>query len=256
MVANIKFKFSIKDDCKKINHFVSPGKGDWDWSKYIFHFHPKLKIKLKNIKDKKERKKIIKDYVESWFKEKENLKKFEEKKEEIEKHWKKIHTKFINSTLNILKLKRVKRRNFTCIISINPICPKDLKKNTFSIFYDYGIKDILVIIAHEIFHFYYFDKWEETFPNSNKKTFDGPHIIWYLSEILDPLILNTPKIQKILKRKAPNYKEYEKFKIKGKSLIEYFEYLYEDFDKNKDFGEFLKIAYKEIKKYEKDIQKV
>ena len=71
-----------------------------------------------------------------------------------------------------------------------------------------------------------------------------------------PLILNTPKIQKILKRKAPNYKEYEKFKIKGKSLIEYFEYLYEDFDKNKDFGEFLKIAYKEIKKYEKDIQKV
>ncbi len=254
-MATINFKICpIKEEIKQISHFLIPDEEDWDWREHIYSFHPKLKTQIKNEKNKIKIKQIIEDYVKSWFKKKKNINKIEKRKEEIKQEWEKIHNKFIYELLKILNVNKKKDEKYiTSFISINPICPRNLEKVSFNVFFNYGIKETLVIIAHEITHFYYFDKWKETFPNSDKDTFEGPHIIWHLSEILAPVILAQPKIQKLLNKLDYGYSEYGKIKIGDKNIIEHFDELYKKFNKNKDFGDFLKLAYKEVLKYEKEL---
>jgi hypothetical protein len=84
------------------------------------------------------------------------------------------------------------------------------------------------------------------------KKFESPYIEWHLSEILAPAILNDPKIQKILRKKAAFYKEHQILIIRQKKVPKYFELLYKEYrNKKYTFGAFLKKAYSEIKKNEK-----
>lgn len=252
MIPQIKFILSPEYDKRKIFCFVSPKKGDWDWSEKIFAFHPELKKRLKNISEA-ERKKEIERYIEELLKEKSYAKILEKKKEKIEEEWKKIHEKFIGALFEILNLKETKINKITCSISLNPICPRELDENFFSVFYGYDMKTIKVIIAHEIIHFYYFEKWRQTFEDFNPKNFEGPHLIWHLSEILAPIIIANSKIQKLLNELDKGYPEHGKIDVGGKNIIEHFDSLYEKFDKKRDFGEFLKEAYAEIKKYRNEL---
>lgn len=256
MIPKIKFIQNIQYDMDYISHFVSPHKGDWDWSDKIFYFHPGLKNRLKSVKDNKKRDKIVKNYVEEWFKNPKNFLELEKRKKEIQEKWIKIHDKFISCLLNIFNLRNHNIKDITCSVSINPINPRELNTNFFSVFYKYNINSILVIIAHEITHFFYFDKWKKAFPNSDPKTFEGPHIIWHLSEIIAPIILAEPEIQKLLKKIDTGYIEHGKIRIGDKNIIEHFDFLYKNFDKKKDFSEFLKEAYKEIMKYEKELNEL
>lgn len=256
LIPKIKFTYSQKFDVDYITRFVSPKKGDWNWSEKIFYFHPRLKKELKNVKDIKKRRKIVRDYVKDWFNKKENILRLEKKKREIEDEWIKIHGKFIKNLLKILDLTKHNVNEITCLVSINPINPRELDTNLFSVFYNYEIDFIKVIIAHEITHFFYFEKWMQVFSDSDSKTFEGPHVIWHLSEIMAPIILANPKVQSILNKLDTGYEEHGRIKIGDKNIIEHFDILYKNFDKNKDFGEFLKKAYEEIKKYKKELDQV
>jgi len=111
---------------------------------------------------------------------------------------------------------------------------------------------------HEILHFLYFKKWKEVFPKAERRTFDSPHLVWRLSEILDPIILNNyPKIQKLTKLKHQTYKEFQKAKIGNEKLVPHFEVLYrKHLQSKKPFEVFLKIAWKEAKKHHKKISAI
>ena len=71
-----------------------------------------------------------------------------------------------------------------------------------------------------------------------------------------PIIIANPKIQRLLKKLDTGYVEHGKIKIGNKNIIEHFDELYKQFDKTKDFGEFLQLAYKEIKKYKRELDKL
>lgn len=253
-MLKVNFKTSEKYDIEIMKRYALPGRGDWNWSDHVFLFHPKLRQKLKNIKLRKEKERVIERYVREFYdREIFNLNK---KKEYFKREWKKINNQYEKALCELMEINPVAIKiEATCIISICPICPRDLKKKTFSVFYKQKIKQARLTIAHEILHFYYFYKWKKIFQKNNEKNFDGPHIIWHLSEILAPVILNTKRIQKLLREKARGYKEHEAFKIKGKNSIAHFKELYSKYGKE-GFSEFLKKAYMEIKKYKKEIQKI
>lgn len=248
-MLKINFRISREYDQNIMKRFLLPGKGDWDWSSYVFYFHKSLKTHLKN-KSKKEKKNEIKKYVEKFYIKK--LKQLETRKKILNERWKKLNKEFEEILCSLLEIDP-KEVNFkiTCFISICPISPRDLKKKNFSIFYKQKWSDARLTIAHEVLHFYYFYKWKKVFPTHSKKYFDGPHIIWHLSEILAVVLLNTKKLQKMIRKKASPYEEYKKLKIKGKPLIEHFGELYKHHQGN--FSNFLKKAYKEILKYRKEI---
>lgn len=219
----------------------------WGWGKYIIKKHPKIK-KVFSFKTEAEQVKFLRNYIVEF--KKENQKLIEKNKIKYQKNWQKIEKEFFITLSEILEAKWPQNRKvIKAMMSINPICPRFLKSWSFSIFYNYKkISDAMEVIMHECCHFLYFEKWKEIFPKTDTKKFETPYLEWHLSEILAPIILNDPRIQKLLKHKADFYEEYQKLKIENKAAPEYFNNLYNNTIKDKSFTDFLKKAYKEIKK--------
>lgn len=253
MIPKVKFEVApLEHYIKHVCHFLNPGRGDWDWSNIILKNYPKLKEKLRKIKAKKQRNKTTYNF----FREMEKNKKLEfiKNKKKFKKEWGKINDKVMRTLSVIVETKWPKNSvEITCFLTLNPICPRDIKKRTFDLFYKSNIWKMKAISLHEILHFIYFEKWKQIFPKTKEREFEAPHLIWFLSEMVPPSIQKDRKIQKIFKHKPLVYKELEKCKINGKPLLKHIQEFY---DKRKDFADFLKQSWKFVKKHEKEIKKL
>jgi len=242
----IKFNFSlapIEYDSKQIHHFLNPDEEDWDWSKYIKNCYPKL-----NKGDSKQK---IHEFVIG-FGEK-HKKDLQNKLKNYKKEFEKIAYKIVSEFKKILELDAIKLNKTNILISLSPINPYDLEKKEFSVYWNFLIKDMIAISIHELFHLLYFEKWKEIFPKTEIKDFKPPSLIWHLSELIVPIILNDKKIQEIFEYNHRSYEEYNKLKINNESINEIILNLYKN---RKDFSSFIKEAYKIMIAHEKEIQRV
>jgi len=242
-MIRVNFKnITMGDEVENLYNFIFDC---GDWKKYVFKKHPSLKKAL-GFRAKKDRLNFIKKYISVyWLK---NKKVIARNRETYEKNWRKVEKNVFAEMENIMRTKFPKNRNITAYISINPICPRFLNEWIFNMFYKFSSRRAREIIIHECLHFLYFKKWQEMFPEAKKKTFDSPHIIWHLSELAAPIILNDPKMQKYLQLKAGFYGEHERVKIGGKTAPEFFNSIYK---KSANFEDFIKTAYRAIKKEKK-----
>lgn len=222
----------------------------WGWEKRILNKHPKLKA-IYSYKTKKERELFLKSYIMSFRKEKSN--EISRQVRTYKKEWQRVEKKYFAILAEILETSWPKKRKKSlALISINPICPRFIDDWSFSIFYDQDLKTMLETVMHETCHFLYFKKWKEVFLNAKDKTFESPYLEWHLSEILAPVILQDPRIQKLLHKKPRFYNEHNRIKIGNKSVPTFFTDLYNSHLKqNTDFANFLKEAYRVIKKNRK-----
>jgi len=236
-IPKVKFELSnINFDIRMIKYFI----GSEYWRYFVFKHHPKIK-----------KEKII-GYVKNYWNE--NRTEIIKKKEIFQREWNKINDKYIIILSKVLETDWP-NKSITALVSVNPICPRFLKNWSFSIFYLKKSKSMRETVAHELLHFLYFKKWKEIFPKSKERSFDAPYLEWKLSEILAPAILNNSKIQKIIRFKATGYGIYNKTKIGNISINNHFNLLYkESLNKGESFEEFIKKAYKEIKKYKNVIK--
>jgi len=233
----------IEYDVNQLHRFLNPDEEDWDWSGYIKGIYSKL--------NKEDTKKQIRFFLTKFKKDKElELKK---KKEAYKKEFEKIYEKIILKFKEILELKDIKIGKINILISLCPINPYDLKKKEFSVYWGFQIRDIIAISIHEILHFIYYEKWKEIFPNTTIKDFEPPSLIWHLSELVVPAILNDKKIQNIFKYNHKTYDEYNKLRINGKNINKILLNLYEN---RKNFSSFIKRAYDFILKHKKEIQEI
>lgn len=104
---------------------------------------------------------------------------------------------------------------------------------------------------HEILHFIWFEKWKEVFPKYDKKEFEGPHLIWKLSEIVPLAVLSDERMQKIFKHKPSVYREWWTRRIKGKPLLDCIQEIY---DNKTSFADFMKKSWAFIETHEKDLK--
>ncbi len=250
MLPKVKFKVApFEHYINSINYFLSPKK-DWDKSYKILNLYPKLKKKLKGIVDKEKRTKITKEF----FKElqEKDKKEFEIAKKHFQKEWNKINNKVMIALSEILEIKWPKNTmKIIAFVNPNPICPRNIKKRTYDIYYKSKImKDISL---HEILHFIYFEKWKQVFPKTKEKEFDMPYLVWSLSEMVPAVILKDERIQKIFKHKPLVYQEYINFKIKNKPLLKHLQGFY---NKRKNFEDFLKQSWRFVNKYKKEIKSI
>ncbi len=219
----------------------------WGWGKYIIKKHPKIK-KVFSFKTETGQVKFLEDYIVKF--KKENQKLIEKNKTKYQTEWQKIEKDFFIILSEIIQTDWPKNRKIIkAMVSVNPICPRFLNDWSFFIFYNYKkISHAMEVIMHESCHFLYFEKWKKLYPKMDSKKFESPHLEWHLSEILAPIILNDPRIQKLLKRKADFYEEHEKLKIGDRTVPKYFNDLYKKNSLDKNFDELLKGSYKVIKK--------
>lgn len=233
----------LKNEVSYIYYFLFHN--NWGWNNYILKKHPRLKSIYK-FEFKKERMQFLEVYIKNFNKA--NKAKIKNNSLKIQKNWKKIENEFLRVLEEIINTKFPAKRNPIAFISLNPICPRSIKDWTFTLYFNFKMGHAMEVIMHEITHFLYFKKWEELYPKMHKKKFDYPYIEWHLSEIMAPIILNDKRIQKLLKRKAGFYEEHSGLKIKNKNVPKFFSELYQKSRKeNKNFDEFIKSAYKEIK---------
>ena len=112
-------------------------------------------------------------------------------------------------------------------VSSLPVFPRFLDTFSFCL----GYKDVSTLIeisAHEILHFLWFKKWAEVFPDMGPDTYQSPHLVWRLSEIMDPIILQChPQIQRCIKPKKWGYSSFAQITIGEVSMTEFFRDLYE-----------------------------
>ena len=242
----ISFNFklaSIEYDGKQIHHFLNPDEEDWDWSRYIKDCYPEL-----NKGDSKQK---AYEFV-SRFREK-HKKELQNKLTDYKIEFEKTIDKIVSEFRKILELDIIKISKINILISLSPINPYDLEGKEFSVYWNFPIKDMIAISIHEILHFLYFEKWEEIFPETKIKDFEPPSLIWHLSELIVPVVLNDKKIQKIFEYDHRTYEEYNKLKINNKSINEVVLDLYKN---RKNFSSFVKKSYNLIITHEKEIQEI
>jgi len=250
-----KVEFSVAPLDKifsEIHHFLNPAKGDWDWSGAIYWGYPKLKSKLQNVKDKKKRKEIEYRFFTEVFK-RERIE-LEKKQKIFQREWNKINDKVMLVLSEIIEQEWFERdRKIFARVSLNPICSRWIKSRIFDVYYKDSPRRMKSTAIHEILHFIYFEKWRTLFPNTKEKEFDGPHLVWQLSEMVPGIILNDKRVQNIFKYKFNSYKEYKNFKLNGKPLLSYLQDFY---DNRKNFADFLKKSWKFVKQHEKEINSI
>ena len=233
-----------------IHNFLNSKSGEWDWSKFVYLEYPKLKEKLKNVKSKRERKKI--EY--SFFKDLllKNEKHLFTKAKIFQKEWDKINDPVMITLSKVVEKEWPKKDiQVLALLSLNPICPRDIKKRSFEIFYKQTVEEMKATVIHELFHFIYFEKWKEVFPKTKESEINSPHLVWKLSEIVTGVVLNDKTIQKVFTHKFKTYNEFENQRINKRLLLSYMEEFY---DRRKSFKDFLINSHNFIKKNKEELK--
>lgn len=207
---------------------------DHSWSKMITDKYPGF-LKIKEIKSEAERKVAIKDEL---------VKSRGELKEKLDKSLELIKSTWLGVERDIFKaLSEITQeewpeKEIIGYISLNPICPRYLDSWSFSITFDHKTPNIT--IAHEISHFLFFKKFKIIFPEIGKDKYESPHKEWILSEMVAVIILNDPRMVKIIGSGSGFYDNHRKLKVNGEFLTGIIQDLYNEFVlKQNNFSEFV-----------------
>ena len=116
----------------------------------------------------------------------------------FQKIWDKKNDKFMAALSKVLDVKAPENRIIGAQVSVNPGGPYDRNRWAFSLHYYLPDKVVIRVCSHEITHMFYFKKLIEEFPKINTKKFSRPAREWKLSEVLAPIIMNDPRMVKII----------------------------------------------------------
>jgi hypothetical protein len=149
-------------------------------------------------------------------------------KDMIQNDWSTVSDEFLETLAEHFQTEWPRDKStITGYISILPVFPRFLDKYSFCV--GYRVKTALAreIIAHEIFHFLWFKKWKEVFPEIPEDQYESPHLTWRLSEIMDLGILQChPEMKSLIRSTGWGYDSLKALKIGDIGVIEYFVKVY------------------------------
>lgn len=240
---------SIQKEAEILTMFLCSTHG-FDRGNYIFNRHPELKIRLGESKNSEETYKICYQYAKE-FRHK-HAREFARAVKQNEETWKPIEKDYLQALSEHFEItfpsnKKVLR----AYVSMVPIYPRWLDEWSFNVSY-FAPGRVKEIACHEIQHFLYFKKWMEVFPKTKRKELDNPHLVWRLSELVDPVILNEhPYFKTLFDRKQLTYKHFQSIRISGRQPMTHLSVMYRRHLRLKEpFTEFLKKIWKFAKENE------
>ncbi|MFQ6704385.1 MAG: hypothetical protein ACLRFP_04880 [Alphaproteobacteria bacterium] len=137
------------------------------------------------------------------------------------------------------------------LVGLNPICPRDLSDNSFSVYYYFDPNYAVAVALHEITHFVWFNAWQKHF-HDDEEEYNFPHLKWLLSELVVETIIRNSEIAKLIS--PPQYIAYDYFyrmDIDGKPI---FDTLHDMHTNRKSFTDFMETAYDWIRKNEPELR--
>jgi len=206
---SINIKINKNLDKQICRNFIDAKIGDFDFGKErIIDLHPELN--KAHSKDKKERSKIINNYIDIHYKN--NRQEIVEAKKFINTVWQEIENDYFKEVEKLFNNKvYLKNKKFTAFISIFSCSPL-IESQGWQIYYKIKSKsEIKRIFAHKILHFFYYSYVKN---NKSVKSYynnldQEEH--WTKAELFNVVILNQSDFQKIIGRKEKGYDIHKKY---------------------------------------------
>ena len=127
-------------------------------------------------------------------------KKYEQNNEKIKSEikryndiWEKYNDKYFSMLSNYFNIDWPEIDTINCTVGLIPVFPRYLDSFSFSL--STGIADwkLIETSAHETLHFIWFEKWKQIHPETPRKEYDSPYLVWQYSEMVtDPILNNKP----------------------------------------------------------------
>ena len=106
-------------------------------------------------------------------------------------HYNDSYFKILSSYLNVEWPNDLKEINAT--VGLIPVFPRYLDDFSFSIGTGVDDSKLLEVCAHETLHFLWFEKWKQIHPETPRREYDSPYLVWQYSEMVtDPILNNKP----------------------------------------------------------------
>lgn len=244
--TKLQVRFSVAPIRKEVDillYFCFPDDPAWNWTSAIWKAHPELQQQLKG-KTAHNARAVITRYVRAYH---------EAHRSELaalvvryQCEWDALNDRYLALLVTHMETAFPERRKtMNAYVSLVPIFPRNLDAWSFHVGID--PKQVVTIAFHEILHFFYFKKWMEVFPDTRPEERDSPHLVWKLSEMLDPIILNNHSdIQKLCRKKQGQYPEFDRLLVGKEKLVDRFETLYRaHLASEESFEDFLRTAWRE-----------
>lgn len=239
MIPQVEFKVrDIEEYVGMFKHLLVDNHSWASKTNSIFKAYPELKDKLERLVDvsMEQRKGIVYEFFKK--EDEKNKPKMDEKRTEFQNSWDEINDATMSALSEVAEIAwPEKDKKITAWVSLSPICPRYIQERGYMVPWFRDAHQIRKISFHEIFHFIYFEKWKEIFPDAKDEEFEAPHLVWHLSEIAPGIALRDKRIQNVLEHEPYEYDEYIACQTNNKPLLEYVKGFYRD---REDFEDFLK----------------
>ena len=243
---------TISREAGVLTTFLHPGPDGWKKNEYIYARHPELELLLRETTNPEQTFKICFKYVKEFRSR--HASEFVAALKKNQALWRPVEKKYLETLSTHFETDFPARRKvMRAYVSLIPIYPRWLDEWSFNVSY-FVPERVREIACHEIQHFLYFKKWLEVFPKTKHEQFNSPHLVWRLSELIDPVILNGhPEFKKLFNKKQLTYKHFQKIRINGKQPTTHLAIIYrKHLRSGTPFDEFLR----EIWQFARDNEKV
>lgn len=183
-------------------------------------------------------------------------------KDELQKKVDTFNAHWLNNQENIIKI-FTDVFNINCYnlfndmlaeVSLNPICPRDINKNSFTVFYKSDETRFLETALHEIVHFVWFYIWQQHFKDDSKE-YESPHLKWVLSEMVVDTFVNNTDIGEFFSPQRRNscvYRYFYTMQINNVPILQMLSNIYQNL---LTLTHFMETAYKYCQDNESEIRK-
>ena len=136
--------------------------------------------------------KVIEEIVTNYYnKYKDRIKSETERYNTLQEQYNNSYFKALSSYLNIKWPNNLKEISAT--VGLIPVFPRYLDNFSFSIGTGVDNSKLLEVCAHETLHFLWFEKWKQIHPETPRREYDSPYLVWQYSEMVnDPILNNKP----------------------------------------------------------------
>lgn len=225
MHPRVKFKMSPDKDISSFFNFLEERQYDngrnFEWA--VLKYHPYFNRFQNNLEFSVTKKEAQKYVFEFYLK---NQKQIEKNFVLFEKKWRAKEKAFFALVEKIFPNTPWPKGKYIAYSTIWSMYPRFLQDKTFQI---PGItrnkKAVVLIIAHELLHFIFFDYFMRKYKKYKSHKYD--FFVWHVSEIFNSIILRQEEWQNLLESQNQDYPEHEKIisklmkeKMSAEELIE------------------------------------
>lgn len=191
---------------------------------FIIKYFPELANLASDLPRAKIYEIIAKTITSNYNKNKDRIAKDTEKYNSI---WKKYNDKYLATLSSYLGINWPNNRDEIVVtVGLIPVFPRNLDDFSFSIGIGVDEEQLLMVCAHETLHFLWFEKWRQIHPETPRREYDTPYLVWQYSEMVTDPILNNKPFSDMFDFKERGYDSFYEIEENGSKVMDNLRNLY------------------------------